>query len=489
MREFYQRRFSLSWHSITSIRQSIFHVFQRMHIDNNDIDRVGMAITEYLSNVLRHANGEDTPVTIIMASELETVHVTIIDTTRFYHQLQPSDADQELTMQEGGMGLSLIQSFFPDFQYYSQDNENHFVISIDNQPRPARVFVLDDSQSLLQLTGAYLSEHYDVECFDQSDQAIKAMHNRLPDVLLVDLYMPNLSGIDVVKRIRQSERLASISIIFISTDFRPQTIRKLNSLGIDDFIAKPVPKTALLQVLDRVLMRRTASFDSLPEPQRQKSIELGSRSLSMRGALCNEQGGDFLISTVSSHSGMFILADVMGHGPQAKLDSYAIRGFISGVLQDSEITPAALLSKISNALYHEVLLKGSLVTLLICSVNGDEVSWISAGHPNPILISKEGKVLSCGTVQPLPGLNPEQQFYNQTLKLNKNESLVFHTDGWVENFDKKISPCAMIEKCLEPLLEKQLDLQFPNLLIDELWQFSSGRLTQEIDDASLLVLS
>lgn len=488
MREFYHKRFSLNWPSISAIRQSVFHVFQRMHIDTDDIDRVGMTLTEYLSNVLRHANGEDVPVSIVMSSMNGLISIKVVESTCFFGKLQTQKTTEFDELQEGGMGLSLIQSFFPNYEYYQHKSENHFLISFKHNHRKARVFVLDDSKSLLQLTESYLTQQYDVSCFEYPDDAIKSMHQNLPDVLLVDLHMPNISGIEVVKKIRQSDRLSSISIIFFSADFRPATIRRINALGIDDFVAKPVAKIALLQVLDRVIMRRRSSFTPLPAEGRENPLLLGSKSLSMRGSICTEQGGDFLVSAITEEQGVFVLGDVMGHGMQAKLDSYAIKGFIIGFLQAKNLDPVELMKHLSNALYHEMLLKGSMVTLQICVIRANEVEWISAGHPNPLLISGEDKVLKCGSVQPLPGLNPEQHFYSQKLILKQHEKVLFHTDGWIENIDRVAEPSAVVQKFLDKSSQKVKGQSDNHCFVDELWNFTRPRLTDELDDASLLVL-
>lgn len=489
MREFYQKRFSLNWPSISAIRQSVFHVFQRMHVDSHDIDRVGMTLTEYLSNILRHANGEDVPVAIVMSSQNGLIRIKIIESTRFYAKMQTRHGAELSELQEGGMGLSLIQSLFPAYEYKRLESENHFVISFEYTHRKASIYILDDSKSLLQLTESYLSEHYEVSCFEQPDEAIKSMHQDLPDVLVVDLHMPNISGIDVVKKIRQSERLASISIIFFSSDFRPVTVRRLNALGIDDFIAKPVSKIALLQVLDRVVMRRMSSFTPLPTIGRLNPLPLGSRSLSMRGSVSTEQGGDFLVSTVDKEKSVFVLGDVMGHGMQAKLDSYAIKGFIIGFLHAKSFDPIELASQLSNALYQERLLKGSMVTLQICVIRADEMEWISAGHPNPLLISAEGKAFSCGTIQPLPGLNPDQHFYSQKLSLTPQEKVLFHTDGWIENIDRVSDPCAVLQNFMDSHLQEVQEKTDNYCFIDELWNFTRPQLTDELDDASLLVMN
>jgi sigma-B regulation protein RsbU (phosphoserine phosphatase) len=459
-----------------------------MQINTDDIDRVGMTLTEYLSNVLRHANGEDVSVTIVMSSCNSFISTKIIESTGFYGKLLTKQSTEFSELQEGGMGVSLIQSFFPDYEYYQMESENHFVISFKHSHRKPSVLVLDDSKSLLQLTESYLADDYDVSCFEFSDDAIKSMHQNLPDVLLIDLHMPNISGIEVVKKIRQSERLSSTSIIFFSADFRPSTIQRLNALGIDDFLAKPVTKIALLQVLDRVIMRRRSSFTPLPATGRENPLAMGSKSLSMRGSVCTEQGGDFLVSAVTEQKSIFVLGDIMGHGMQAKLDSYAVKGFIVGFLQANNYDPIDLIRHLSNALYNEMLLKGSMVTVQICVIQANEFEWISAGHPNPLLVSADNKVHICGSIQPLPGLNPEQHFYSQRLSLNQNEKILFHTDGWIENIDRLLDPCALVQKFLDNERSKVEEKSDNCCLVDELWSFTRPRLTDELDDASLLVL-
>lgn len=74
---------------------------------------------------------------------------------------------------------------------------------------------------------------------------------QLPDLLLVDMSMPEVNGMDVVKWIRKSNRFRSIPIIILSAEIHPELIHDAMSAGANDYLCKPI----LLEDLETSLRR------------------------------------------------------------------------------------------------------------------------------------------------------------------------------------------------------------------------------------------
>lgn len=133
-----------------------------------------------------------------------------------------------------------------------------------------RVLILDDSESLgnyycTVLEGAGMK----VSAITSPHQLMHELLDFKPNLLLLDLYLPECNGFDIAKIIRQEESYVSLPIIFISTeDNRAKQLSILNNCGGDDFLTKPVlPQNLIAAVKSRAqrsaLLNSYIALDSL----------------------------------------------------------------------------------------------------------------------------------------------------------------------------------------------------------------------------------
>ena len=108
------------------------------------------------------------------------------------------------------------------------------------------VLVVDDNQQNLELLQAYL-EDLDCETVPASDgiQALQIMAEQPPDLILLDVMMPKMSGFEVCKRVKNDPKTSSIPIIMVTALNEFGDIERGIDSGTDDFISKPVNKLEL----------------------------------------------------------------------------------------------------------------------------------------------------------------------------------------------------------------------------------------------------
>lgn len=119
----------------------------------------------------------------------------------------------------------------------------------------ARILVIDDESPIRRSLGINLeSRGYAVEAASTGEEALAAFSNRRPDVMIVDLLLPGITGVEVTKRIRQS---SAVPIIVLSA--LGEERRKVEALeaGADDYMTKPFGMEELLARI-RSLLRRAA---------------------------------------------------------------------------------------------------------------------------------------------------------------------------------------------------------------------------------------
>ncbi len=133
-------------------------------------------------------------------------------------------------------------------------------ISADAPPPPTDtkplLLLVDDIPSNLHVLVAALRADYRIKTATSGKTAIGlAKHSDPPDLILLDVMMPEISGIDVLRELRQSAETAAIPVIFISADASEQTQLQGLDLGADDYLSKPVI-ASLLRVRIRNLLQR-----------------------------------------------------------------------------------------------------------------------------------------------------------------------------------------------------------------------------------------
>ena len=109
------------------------------------------------------------------------------------------------------------------------------------------VLVVDDNEQNLELLLAYLE---DVECVTMSaedgPEAIEIIRESGPDLVLLDVMMPKMSGFEVCRRVKNDPKTADIPIIMVTALNELGDIERAIASGTDDFLSKPVNKWELI---------------------------------------------------------------------------------------------------------------------------------------------------------------------------------------------------------------------------------------------------
>ncbi len=116
------------------------------------------------------------------------------------------------------------------------------------------VLVVDDTPENIDLLVGLLKSHYVVKAARSGEIALKISRSPAPpDVILLDIQMPGMDGFDVGRALKEHGPTASIPVIFISGTLTDQDREEGRSLGVLDFLIKPVDPGRLKAALHSVL--------------------------------------------------------------------------------------------------------------------------------------------------------------------------------------------------------------------------------------------
>jgi two-component system KDP operon response regulator KdpE len=145
-----------------------------------------------------------------------------------------------------------------------------------------RILVVDDEPQLTRVLRRSLSSHgYEVQVASDGDEALTTFNAWKPDVVITDLAMPNMSGLELCRRLRAS---SSVPVIVLSAKGEERVKVEALDAGADDYVTKPFGVDELLARV-RVVLRRPRLAEGLEEGSillGDFRMDLASRSVTVR---------------------------------------------------------------------------------------------------------------------------------------------------------------------------------------------------------------
>lgn len=117
-----------------------------------------------------------------------------------------------------------------------------------------KILIADDEQDVLELvTDILATEDYDVICAANGQEALEKIAQEKPDLILLDIRMPILSGIEVCQKVKEDAVLGKIPILFISANSKGMSPEIFESTKASGYIRKPFEASFLLQKVKELL--------------------------------------------------------------------------------------------------------------------------------------------------------------------------------------------------------------------------------------------
>jgi Bacteriophytochrome (light-regulated signal transduction histidine kinase) len=130
--------------------------------------------------------------------------------------------------------------------------------------KECEILIIDDTPDQIHLVAMILKEAgYKVKVLVEGNRVFEVLENRIPDLILMDIMMPEINGIELCKRIKNDSKFSSIPVIFLTALSDSDMIINAFSSGAQDYVAKPVnPKELLARVSVHIqLKNKTESLE------------------------------------------------------------------------------------------------------------------------------------------------------------------------------------------------------------------------------------
>ncbi|HYD68124.1 PP2C family protein-serine/threonine phosphatase [Azospirillum sp.] len=322
----------------------------------------------------------------------------------------------------------------------------------------ARVMIVDDNRVNRHLLMALLERGgiRHVELAEDGRDALARMETFQPDLILLDLMMPNLDGFDMCRQLRAEARWSDLPVLVQSSLSRAEDRARAFAAGATDYVTKPINAIELLSrvrihlqnralVHDlRLFRRRTeAELDLaramqerlMPGAARLAGIEADAQlAISAHFAPSSELGGDFWdLRRDEQGRAVVYMVDFSGHGVGAALNTFRLHAIVQQ-MDFAGFDPGAFLAALNTRLC-ALLPSGQFATMLAGVIDpaAGRFLYASAGSTKPMVWAPGDPAPTLGDSAGLPlGLLASASYEARSLPLPPGGRLFLYSDAAIE---------------------------------------------------------
>jgi sigma-B regulation protein RsbU (phosphoserine phosphatase) len=335
------------------------------------------------------------------------------------------------------------------------------------------LLIVDDEELNREGLTRRLQRHgYVVSSACSGQDAIEMLGKRKFDLVLLDIVMPGMNGLEVLKRLRQVDSLIDLPIIMVTARGDSGDVVEALELGANDYLTKPLDFPVVLArirtqlALKRAVRQITALEEKLAAHNRELNVTSARLAAvndrvnrAREGAArihkgflpapprvpgarfawafepCSRLTGDYLnVFRVDDRRLGLCVLDVNGDGVTATLLSVTLSHLLvqTAVAPDPTVlAPAGVVGQLSKRVAPEST-TGQMVTLLygVLGLDSGEFRFVSAGHPGPIHLPR-GASLACLGKPGLPLGVGNGEYREHTITLRPDDRLILYSDGLI----------------------------------------------------------
>jgi len=330
------------------------------------------------------------------------------------------------------------------------------------RPKASKILVADDSRlQRLMLVNIFEQGGYDVVTAEDGEHAVQVFEAEKPDLLVFDIFMPKMDGVEAVSAIHQILESEYVPVIFITGGDNDESLQRCMQIGADDFVHKPF-NPLILQAKVKSLLRVKQLYQQ-QYIQKQKLLEYQHQSeqeqeiaatlyknivhagfydtpevkyLLSPMALFN---GDILLVAKNPGNQLYVLlGDFTGHGLAASVGAGPAAEIFYGMTEKG-FGIIEILAEINRKM-HKLLPTNMFLaaTIIVLFPDTESITLVACGLPDHYLFNHETKQLKTVASKNLPlGIIESFDAEVETIAVKSNDFLYLFTDGVIEAENSK----------------------------------------------------
>ena len=108
-----------------------------------------------------------------------------------------------------------------------------------------QIMIVDDQPSICKEVSVFLKDTYDIHAFKSGKEALAYLEKHTFDLILLDYYMPEMTGFEVLLNIRQNKATAETPVVFLTAEINDRMEHEMMQRGANDYIVKPIDAVQL----------------------------------------------------------------------------------------------------------------------------------------------------------------------------------------------------------------------------------------------------
>ncbi|OJV13689.1 MAG: hypothetical protein BGO27_00760 [Alphaproteobacteria bacterium 33-17] len=292
-------------------------------------------------------------------------------------------------------------------------------------------------------------------------EAIEITKKEIPDLVILDLMMPEMDGFEYCTIIRKEERFANLPIIVQTATNLTKQKTQAFSCGATDFVNKPIDPEELIARI-KVHLENHILLEKLQNYQERLRSELTNAQKMQEALMPNdlarklllenyglkiqsyflpslEIGGDFWsFDPIDEDRVAFHITDFSGHGIGAAINTFRLHTIISELKDKSlKLSSAEAVNHINHSLT-AILARGQFATLLygIFDLKNDQIEYTACGSPPGFILNIREKTIRKIDSAGLPiGISSSYSYEHKTSDFKKGDILILYSDALIETED------------------------------------------------------
>jgi sigma-B regulation protein RsbU (phosphoserine phosphatase) len=306
--------------------------------------------------------------------------------------------------------------------------------------RMNRIVVIEDDPAIRRgLAHTLRTESYDVLTAANGDDGYRMVREQQPDLVILDLMLPGMSGYDICRKVRR-HGLSTPILMLTAQDQETHRIQGFE-VGADDYVAKPFSVRELLGRVRAILRRSEGRSDIANQQELDEARQIQQRLMPTEipqinglriAGTCRPAriaGGDYFdVIKLDDHEVAVCIADVCGKGMPAAMMMSNLQAAVKTCVS-KRMRPRELCESVNRLMCANMASHGFITFFYsVLNTNKKALTYCNAGHNQPILadhrLSYGGGVL---------GVFREWRYEEQEVALASGDRIVLYTDGLTES--------------------------------------------------------